>query len=133
MDLLRHKLHPSDAENVGFRASQDEFCVPDNEQLRSSIDSAQALARRITLNDFFDIPRTVSSIFTGRESKLKELKYMLDVATPQERSHTQKRFVIYGLGGSGKTEFCCKFAQDNREQWVPFLKFPCQTNAESLF
>lgn len=89
--------------------------MPNVEQLRNSIDSAQALTRLITLNDFFDIPRTVSSIFTGREGQLKELKYMLDIATPQVRSHTQKRFVIYGLGGSGKTEFCCKFAQDNRE------------------
>lgn len=41
---------------------------------------------------------------------------MLDIGAPYEPDHTQKRYVIYGLGGSGKTEFCCKFAQDNREQ-----------------
>lgn len=81
------------------------FESTDIEQLRNSIDSAQALARFITLNAFFDIPRTVSSIFMGREGQLKGLRYILDVATPQERSHTKKRFVIYGLGGSGRTEF----------------------------
>jgi GTPase SAR1 family protein len=27
----------------------------------------------------------------------------------------QKRFVVYGLGGAGKTQFCSKFAQDNRQ------------------
>ncbi|KAG0649622.1 hypothetical protein D0Z07_4045 [Hyphodiscus hymeniophilus] len=97
MDLLRRRLNSADGEN-----------------LRNSIESAQALSSLITFNDHFDIPRTVSSIFTGRDGQLKELKYMLDIATPQERTHTQKRFVIYGLGGSGKTEFCCKFAQDNR-------------------
>ena len=86
------------------------------EQLRNSINSAQAVASMIPLNQHFDLPQTVSSIFTGRDLQLKELKHMLDVATPQQHSHSQKRFVIYGLGGSGKTQFCCKFAQDNREQ-----------------
>jgi nucleoside-triphosphatase THEP1 len=28
----------------------------------------------------------------------------------------QKRFVICGIAGSGKTQFCCKFAEDNRDQ-----------------
>ncbi|KAB8277354.1 P-loop containing nucleoside triphosphate hydrolase protein [Aspergillus minisclerotigenes] len=28
-------------------------------------------------------------------------------------SEQQKRFVIYGVGGSGKTQFCVKFASDN--------------------
>jgi hypothetical protein len=50
------------------------------EQLRSSISSAQAVASSISLNQHFDLPQTVSSIFTGRDLQLKELKYMLDVA-----------------------------------------------------
>ncbi|KAI9866891.1 MAG: hypothetical protein M1813_000833 [Trichoglossum hirsutum] len=29
----------------------------------------------------------------------------------------QKRFVLYGLGGSGKTQVCLKFAQDYREKF----------------
>ena len=27
----------------------------------------------------------------------------------------QKRFIIYGIGGSGKTQFSCKYAQENQE------------------
>ncbi|MCJ1244074.1 hypothetical protein MMC30_001271 [Trapelia coarctata] len=34
-----------------------------------------------------------------------------------EWSHQQRRFIIYGIGGSGKTQFCCKFAQDHRERF----------------
>ena len=29
---------------------------------------------------------------------------------------TQKRYIIYGLGGSGKTEFCRKFAERNQRR-----------------
>ncbi|KUJ13717.1 tetratricopeptide repeat domain-containing protein [Mollisia scopiformis] len=101
MEFLRHKLNALNSS--------------DSDKLRNSINSAQAVASLLSLNQCFDIPQTVSSIFTGRDLLLKELKHMLDVATPQHQSHSQKRFVIYGLGGSGKTQFCCKFAQDNRE------------------
>ena len=29
----------------------------------------------------------------------------------------QKRFILVGLGGSGKTEFCCKFAAQNQSRY----------------
>jgi signal recognition particle GTPase len=62
----------------------------------------------------FDIPHAVNSLFTGRDAYLQDLKKSLDDAITTNTS-AQKRFVVYGLGGSGKTEFCCKFAQDNRQ------------------
>lgn len=34
-----------------------------------------------------------------------------------DQGQSQKRFIIFGLGGSGKTQFCCKFAQDNRQRF----------------
>jgi len=85
-------------------------------QLRNSIKSARAAASLISLNQHFDLPQTVSNIFTGRDTQLKKLKHMLDVTTPPRHDNFQKRFVIHGLGGSGKTQFCCKFAQAYREQ-----------------
>lgn len=33
-----------------------------------------------------------------------------------KNSPIHKRFVIFGLGGSGKTQFCCKFASDNKQR-----------------
>lgn len=62
------------------------------------------------------MPQTVSSYYTGRQKQLNALKSTLDLVNSREPQDHQKRFVIYGLGGSGKTQFCCKFAQDNREQ-----------------
>ena len=35
-----------------------------------------------------------------------------------EYGRMQKRFVIFGLGGSGKTEFCRKFAERNQPRWA---------------
>ncbi|OQE24853.1 hypothetical protein PENFLA_c009G08522 [Penicillium flavigenum] len=88
---------------------------PDN--LHDSLVSADAVASLIRFNKHFDMPQTVSSYYTGRQKQLDVLKSTLDVVNSREPQDHQKRFVIYGLGGSGKTQFCCKFAQDNREHF----------------
>jgi hypothetical protein len=88
------------------------------QDLRGSIQTATAALSSMPSNQYFDIPQSVSSMFTGREALLSNLGNLFD----HEPSATiaslpyQKRFVIYGLGGSGKTQFCCKFAQDNRHR-----------------
>jgi signal recognition particle GTPase len=54
-------------------------------------------------------------MFAGREKELQLLQEaMYDRSIINSR--VQKRFVVYGLGGSGKTEFCCKFALENRQR-----------------
>ena len=90
-------------------------------RLRGAFHAATAVKSLGSRNEHFDIPQSVSSIFTGRENCLKELASTM-FNTPVEdvspaRRNAQKRFVIYGLGGSGKTQFCCKFAQDNRQRY----------------
>ena len=67
-------------------------------------------------NKYYYVPHNVSNIFTGWQSVIKELERCL--VTPQSPIiHVkQKVFVLYGLGGSGKTQFCLKFVQDNREK-----------------
>lgn len=67
-------------------------------------------------NKHFDTPQPVSSMYTGREKLLEELKSVI-IDGPSALSG-QRRFVIHGLGGSGKTQFCSKFAEDNRERYV---------------
>ncbi|KAI9702311.1 MAG: hypothetical protein M1836_000790 [Candelina mexicana] len=84
----------------------------------SAISNATEVASQVSLNKHFQIPRAVSSIFTGRGDLLRDLKSSIfDASSPVDRKYIQKRFIIYGLGGSGKTEFCCKFAQDNRQSF----------------
>lgn len=58
--------------------------------------------------------QTVSSIFTGRKTELEKLKR--DLLAPSDENGVQRRFVVFGLGGSGKTQFCSKFAQENRQR-----------------
>jgi ATP-dependent phosphoenolpyruvate carboxykinase len=71
----------------------------------------------LRLNEHFDPPKTVSSIFTGRKTYLDGLKEAFDNAiSSSETGSTQKRFVVFGLGGSGKTQFSCKFASDNKQR-----------------
>ena len=50
-------------------------------------------------NKYFLIPRSVSSMYSGRRDKLKQLKADMDSASKDGESN-QKRFVIYGIGAS---------------------------------
>ncbi|KAF2666145.1 hypothetical protein BT63DRAFT_51060 [Microthyrium microscopicum] len=84
---------------------------------RHVLETAQFIRRSASLNAHFMIPQTVSGSYRGRKVFLETLKreYMTP-GTPGTLPQ-QKRFVIYGLGGSGKTQFCCKFAQDNKQDF----------------
>lgn len=69
-------------------------------------------------NKYYNVPRSASSQFTGREDIAQRL---LETCSPNSASKAQtvqKRFVLYGLGGSGKTQVCLKFAQVHREKYV---------------
>ena len=91
--------------------------IPNESQFLDAIKSATAVASLVSINKHFDIPQTVSSIFTGRDSLLEDLQNAFDVfEISREPRNVQRRFIVYGLGGSGKTQFCCKFAQDNRNK-----------------
>ncbi|KAI1346598.1 tetratricopeptide repeat domain-containing protein [Xylaria sp. FL0043] len=69
------------------------------------------------VNEHFHTPQPVSSIYTGREELLEELKDKFIQRPGYPMGKLQRRFVIHGLGGSGKTQFCCKFAEDNRHSF----------------
>jgi tetraacyldisaccharide-1-P 4'-kinase len=69
-------------------------------------------------NKHFEVPHTVSSVFTGREDVYQRLSEACLPSNAREGQRVQKRFVLYGLGGSGKTQICLKFAQDHRERQV---------------
>ncbi|KAA6414008.1 MAG: hypothetical protein FRX48_02370 [Lasallia pustulata] len=79
--------------------------------------SAEDVLTSVSGNKHFDIPQTVSSIFTGREAQLKELQTTFFAPSSDVETRNQKRFVIYGVAGSGKTQFCCKFAQEYRKHF----------------
>jgi hypothetical protein len=85
--------------------------------LRQSIDLATGTIKSMSSNKHFDIPQPVSSIYTGRETHLEALKKFFIIPTGLSVRTRQTRFVVHGIGGSGKTQFCCKFAEENRESF----------------
>lgn len=107
----------------------------------SSIGNSFTYPRSIT-NKHFDTPKPVDQFYTGRVDEAEQLKNWFLPKSPSiqgrvpEKTHTkQKRFVIYGVGGSGKTQFCCKFAEDNRDQYVYHysLSLCCSTDNRAQF
>lgn len=67
-------------------------------------------------NKHYCIPHNLSTIFTGRDNIIQKIYNRFLSSDPGEKTLEQKRFVLYGLGGSGKTQACIKFAQDYRER-----------------
>lgn len=67
-------------------------------------------------NAHYFVPRSASSLFTGGENTAKLLRPKIVSSVSGHYQH--KIFVIWGLGGSGKTQFCLKFAEDNRDRYV---------------
>ena len=61
------------------------------------------------------VPRAVNSLFTGRSDLLSRIQKAL-----QNQSisvvHKQRRFVITGLGGQGKSEICLQIASLMKQQ-----------------
>jgi hypothetical protein len=77
----------------------------------------------VPLNVHFYIPRLVDRFYTGREVLAVQLRDWLlpcldhtqNLGIKNQQTQ-QNRFVIYGDAGSGKTQFCCKFAEENRDR-----------------
>ena len=65
-------------------------------------------------NELFIVPHWPSNYFTGRRMDASFVKEKLNPSKRQLTKNRHKIFVIYGLGGSGKTQFCLKYVQDNR-------------------
>ena len=67
-------------------------------------------------NKHFHTPQAVSSIFTGREDISQVVEDSLFARDTTKPFWQQRRLIIHGIGGSGKSQFCSKFAQDHRER-----------------
>lgn len=65
------------------------------------------------LNKWFVVERSPTTYFTGREAHARDVRNRFSEAQRQVGRSSHATFVIYGLGGSGKTQFCLKYAHDN--------------------
>ena len=58
---------------------------------------------------------TPSVIFTGRQSILEKMSTFF--ATEHD-CRGRKEYLLYGMGGAGKTELALKFMEDNRKRYM---------------
>jgi hypothetical protein len=59
-------------------------------------------------------PRAPSSAnFTGRRDYLKKLRDFF--STESDGPLRRKSFLLYGMGGIGKTQICLRFAEENSD------------------
>ena len=65
----------------------------------------------------FEVPHLLSPADTGREEAGRSLESSLILAQLPHQP-VQRRFVLWGLGGSGKTQICLKYAQAHRERYA---------------
>lgn len=62
------------------------------------------------------VPRSSAAYFVGRRLQLEQLSSFLQPSSPD--GQTRKTVVVHGLGGSGKTQFCLRYAESNQERCV---------------
>jgi len=67
-------------------------------------------------NEFYVVPHPVNTHFTGRQDIRQRLFNDL-IRDRRMNSKEQQRYVLYGLGGSGKTQVCLKFVEDHRHRY----------------
>ena len=60
----------------------------------------------------------VNTLFTGRADLLAQIQTALRSNTTPVNVNQQKRFVITGLGGQGKSEICLQVANLLRDEYV---------------
>ena len=69
-------------------------------------------------NDTLSIPQkpNSSALFTGREDIIEKLKNHF---APQEQGNTHRKyFLLYGMGGIGKTQICLKFVEEMADRYL---------------
>ncbi|KAH8657048.1 hypothetical protein BGZ60DRAFT_416641 [Tricladium varicosporioides] len=75
--------------------------------------------RKKVVNRWFVVPQAASMHFTGRDEVRRKLgEKLVEDLYEGGVVDVQKRFVLYGLGGSGKTQICLKFAQDHKDRFT---------------
>lgn len=71
-----------------------------------------------SINEWCLVPRNPSINFTGRIEHAKSVKTTLGEIRAFGDERRNKLLVLFGLGGSGKTQFCLKYVEDNKDRCV---------------
>ncbi|KAJ5113201.1 hypothetical protein N7456_001735 [Penicillium angulare] len=93
--------------------------IPDKGPL--SINSRRMSNEFVSMNEHFKPPRPVSIDFVGRDDIISLIQNAFRPEQAEAFPRRQKRFVIHGIGGAGKTQIAAKYAQDNRDCYWAIL------------
>src|SRR6267378_1610805 len=88
------------------------------EGLQQIVNASLDISNAMPYNQYYFVPHNSTGIFTGRDNVLQKLHDCFFPSRNERRLATQKRFILYGLGGSGKTQTCTMFAEVHRERLV---------------
>ena len=64
------------------------------------------------------VPPLPTDLFSGREDELKEMERCFEFPKTSVGLKKQRRFVLYGTGGMGKTQMALKFLERNDDRYV---------------
>jgi len=86
-------------------------------------------------NEWFVLPRCSSTYFTGRRLHADVVREKLGLVSHLDEANRHKIYVIYGLGGAGKTQFCLRYAEDNKSRYwgVFWIDASSEENAENSY
>ena len=62
------------------------------------------------------IPPPPTEMFTGRDTYLDHMESSFDLTKTSMELKKQRRFVLYGIGGVGKTQLVLKFIERNGDK-----------------
>jgi phage/plasmid-associated DNA primase len=83
---------------------------------------------KLSSNVHWLVPKIINSLFTGRSDLVNRIQNAL---CPHGSTHStrQKRFVITGMGGQGKSEVAIQVASMMREEYAAWLRSSVQTSS----
>ena len=76
-------------------------------------------------------PPLPTEIFSGRENDLKHMESCFEFPSTSIELKRQRKFVLYGVGGIGKTQLALKFIAQNKERCVMFVSELCSKYSET--
>ena len=76
-------------------------------------------------------PPLPTEIFSGRENDLKHMESCFEFPSTSIELKRQRKFVLYGVGGIGKTQIALKFIAQNKERCVIFGSKLCSKYSET--
>ena len=77
-------------------------------------------------------PPLPTEIFLGRENDLKHMESCFEFPNTSVELRRQRKFVLYGVGGIGKTQIALKFIAQNKERCVIFGSKLCSKYSETF-